>query len=88
MGKKKKGTIWDKILMGAVIGGAIGSVLGASIAPNKGEDTRKEIKETAKKAKKGSIKIIHKIKKLILRKPSTSETQTEEESKKIPHEHV
>lgn len=40
--------------MGAVIGGAIGSVLGASIAPKKGSETRQEIKETAIKAgKKG-----------------------------------
>ena len=40
-GKKK---IWDKVLMGAVIGGAIGSVLGASIAPKKGKETRDELK--------------------------------------------
>lgn len=41
---KGKRKIWDKVLMGAVIGGAIGSVLGASIAPKKGKETRDELK--------------------------------------------
>ncbi len=41
---KDKKKIWDKVLMGAVIGGAIGSVLGASIAPKKGKETRDELK--------------------------------------------
>jgi len=80
--------------MGAVIGGAIGSVLGASIAPKKGENTRKELAQAAKKAKTGGSKIIKRIKKFILRKnhsttshPSLEDTK-EEPEKKIPHEHV
>lgn len=34
--------------MGAIIGGAIGSVLGVAFAPRKGKDTRKIIKEKGK----------------------------------------
>ena len=45
--KSKTGKAFDKVIMGAVIGGAIGSVLGASIAPKKGTDTRKDISEAA-----------------------------------------
>lgn len=82
--EKKKHRIFDKILMGAVIGGAIGSVLGASIAPKKGSETRQDIVDTAKKAKKGSGLIIRFIKKLLLRKKPEEET----EQKKIPQEHV
>lgn len=44
--KKKKGigSALDKIFMGAIIGGAIGSVLGMSMAPKKGKETRKFLK--------------------------------------------
>ncbi len=82
--KKKKNSKIDKILMGAVIGGAIGSVVGAAIAPKKGKETREEIAESAKKAKKHSIKIIGKIKNFFNKK----EKQNKEAPKKIPHEHV
>lgn len=34
-----------KILTGVVIGSAIGSILGLTLAPKKGEDTRKYLKE-------------------------------------------
>ncbi|GEM_PF-2484920 len=37
--QKKKSHI-DKLVMGAIIGGAIGSVVGMSIAPKKGKETR------------------------------------------------
>lgn len=46
---KEKKRIWDKLIMGAVIGGAIGSVLGASIAPKKGSETREDAKNGFKK---------------------------------------
>lgn len=58
---KKKHAL-DKIFMGVVIGGAIGSVLGASIAPKKGKETRKEIFEAVKNAGKGSKKLFQKLK--------------------------
>lgn len=83
---KKKRKWVDKVLMGAVIGGAIGSVVGATIAPKKGEETRKDIAETAKKAKKKGSKFFKIIKKLILRRKNTE--TVEEDRKKIPHEHV
>lgn len=93
--KKKKRKILDKVLMGAIIGGAIGSVMGASIAPKKGEETRKEIIQAAKKAKKEGSKIIKTIKKFIFRKnhsttshPPLENTEEEPVEKKIPHEHV
>lgn len=47
---KKKGLkgAFDKIVMGAIIGGAIGSVLGMGLAPKKGKETRKALKNAAK----------------------------------------
>lgn len=44
---KKKQNSLDKILMGLVVGGAIGSVLGIGLAPKKGADTRKQIGKKA-----------------------------------------
>lgn len=35
----------DKIVMGVIIGGAIGSVLGLTLAPRKGKETRAIIKK-------------------------------------------
>jgi gas vesicle protein len=84
---KKKRKIVDKILMGAVIGGAIGSVLGATIAPKKGSETRKDIAQTADKAKKGGSKLFRIIKKWILSRKDKSKTE-EKDQKQIPHEHV
>ncbi len=40
---KKKGLF--KILSGVVVGGAIGSILGLTLAPKKGSETRKKIKD-------------------------------------------
>lgn len=39
--EKKGGKKLDNIIMGVILGGAIGSVLGLTLAPRKGEDTRK-----------------------------------------------
>lgn len=78
---KKKRSIWEKLILGAVIGGAIGSVLGATIAPKKGEDTRKELKETVEKTKKGAQIIIGSIRKKLLRSK-----EPENDVKQIPNE--
>ena len=45
--KKQSGL--DKILMGMVVGGAIGSVIGVGLAPKKGSETRKEVSKKAGK---------------------------------------
>jgi len=45
---KKNGKYIDKLVMGAILGGAIGSVVGLSLAPKKGEETRKIVKDKAK----------------------------------------
>lgn len=37
--KKKNGTL-EKVIMGVIIGGAIGSVLGVTLAPKSGKETR------------------------------------------------
>ena len=44
----KKSSVVDKLVLGAIIGGAIGSILGVSFAPRKGKDTRKIFKEKGK----------------------------------------
>lgn len=46
---KKKQSSLDKIILGAVVGGAIGSVLGVGLAPKKGADTRKDLGKQAGK---------------------------------------
>jgi len=46
--KKKQGTM-DKVIFGLLIGGAIGSVLGLTVAPEKGKKVRKGLKKTGKK---------------------------------------
>lgn len=44
---KKKSTL-DKIVMGALIGTAIGSAVSLTLAPQKGKETRDMVKEKAK----------------------------------------
>lgn len=45
--KKRKGMI-DKLVMGAIVGGAIGSVVGLAVAPKRGKETREYLKEKGK----------------------------------------
>lgn len=48
--EKKKSTL-DKIVMGAIIGTAIGSVIGLTMAPKKGKEARGFLKDKLEKAK-------------------------------------
>lgn len=59
--KEEGGKILDKVVMGAIIGGAIGSVLGASIAPKKGSETRKDIAEAASNVTEKSFSFFHRL---------------------------
>ncbi len=43
--KRKVGKGIFKVLTGVVVGGAIGSILGLTLAPQKGKDTRKAIRD-------------------------------------------
>ena len=52
--KKKKGVV-DKIVMGTILGGAIGSVIGITLAPKSGKETREYIKDKGKFAYQKSI---------------------------------
>ncbi len=45
--KKKKASL-DKLVMGAIVGGAVGSVIGMSIAPKKGSETREILAQQGK----------------------------------------
>lgn len=51
---KKKGVV-DKIVMGTILGGAIGSVVGITLAPKSGKETRKYIKDKGKIAYQKSL---------------------------------
>lgn len=52
--EKKKRSKIDKLIMGAIVGGAVGSVIGMSIAPKKGSETREIIAQKGKELiKKG-----------------------------------
>jgi gas vesicle protein len=57
--EKKQGHL-DKILMGVIVGGAIGSVLGVGLAPKKGSETRKEVGRQTGKALRGAKKLLDK----------------------------
>jgi len=43
--KKKVSKGIFKVLTGVIVGGAIGSILGLTLAPKKGKDTRKAIRD-------------------------------------------
>ncbi|MFA6305484.1 MAG: YtxH domain-containing protein [Candidatus Gracilibacteria bacterium] len=67
--KKEEGLrILDKVVMGAIVGGAIGSILGASLAPKKGSETRKDLMQAASKAKEKSFSFLHKLAHLFRKK--------------------
>lgn len=58
--KHEQSSTLDKIVMGAIIGTAIGSAIGLTIAPKKGEETRKILKTSeAKEVVKLSKEIIY-----------------------------
>ena len=61
--KKKKKGMMDKLVMGAIIGGAIGSVVGLSVAPKSGKETREYLKEKSVEAKDKGVKIWEVVKK-------------------------
>lgn len=55
----KKESRLDKVLMGVIVGGAIGSVLGIGFAPKKGSDTRKDIGKQANKILKNAKEVVN-----------------------------
>lgn len=58
--EKKKSKI-DKLVMGAIVGGAIGSIIGMSIAPQKGKDTREYIAQKGKDALEKGKEVTHQL---------------------------
>lgn len=54
---KKESTL-DKVLFGLLIGGAIGSVLGLTVAPDKGKKTRHELKKKGVKLSSKGAEIL------------------------------
>lgn len=93
--EKKKSTL-DKIVMGAIIGTAVGSVLGMSLAPKKGEETREmlkdkkeDVKAVAKLGKETTVGIFRLAKKLLFgKKPSHTMKKIPNEMEITPEEYV
>ncbi len=56
--QEKKENHLDKVVMGMIVGGAIGSVLGLGLAPKKGADTRKYLGKQAGKMLRGARDVI------------------------------
>ncbi len=93
MGKKKRSTV-DKVIMGAIIGTAVGSVIGLTVAPKKGKETRKilrkraknfvdeDVQELGKLAKETTVGLGRLAKRLLKKKQDTSEM------KEIPTEEI
>jgi len=69
-GLKKVKTKLDKVLLGVVVGGAVGSILGLTLAPKSGKETRKIIEENSKKVWKKAAEVLNSRKK----KPESPET--------------
>lgn len=59
--KEKKKSKLDKLIMGAIVGGAVGSVIGMSIAPKKGSETREIIAQKGKELIKKGQESLEKI---------------------------
>jgi len=82
--------------MGAIVGGAVGSVLGLVFAPKKGEDTRKFLKEKGKELIGKGLETSRNIHELAPQKMSfwrwlflgrkRKSKQKSQETKPIPHE--
>jgi hypothetical protein len=90
---QKKQSSLDKILMGMVVGGAIGSVLGVGLAPKKGTDTRKQIGKKAGKLFESAKEIVSETASKVLRdnhssKPSIHPTTLHRKPpvKRLPEE--
>ena len=81
----KKQSSLDKILMGVVLGSAIGSVLGVGLAPKKGADTRKDIGKQANKIFKGAKDVVNDTTKKLLpvKKENKPETRSPVSAKNI-----
>ena len=89
---EEKSTI-DKIVMGAIIGTAIGSVIGLTVAPKKGEETRQVIKDGVgknvnelKKLTQETAKGFLKIAKKLLFKEAGSPTPSASSGQKRSHQ--
>lgn len=67
MADKKRSRI-DKLIKGIIIGGAIGSVVGITLAPKSGKETRRDIQKTANSFFSRSKKEVVKIEKSIPQK--------------------
>jgi len=61
--KKGIGKKVDKLLLGVIVGGAVGSILGLTLAPKSGKETRKNIAEKLNKSRKKVFEIVGKKKK-------------------------
>ena len=55
---KKGESMLDKIIFGLLIGGAIGSVLGLTVAPDKGKNVRKRLGKKGRKISERSREIL------------------------------
>lgn len=70
--KEKRQNSLDKVLMGMIVGGAIGSVLGIGLAPKKGSETRKDIGKQANQLLKGAREVVSDAAQKLMKKPQTS----------------
>ena len=98
--RKKKGTI-EKIIMGAIIGTAVGSVIGLTVAPQKGKKTRsflkkkfekrnefidEDVKEIGKLTKETATGLLSIAKKLLQKDKVAIPPRGKKGLKKIPNE--
>ena len=57
---QKIGKKLDRLIMGVILGGAVGSVLGLTLAPRKGKETRQIIKEKSQDLLEKGKEVSHK----------------------------
>lgn len=83
--KPKRKSNLDKLIMGAIVGGAVGSVVGMSIAPQKGKETREIIAQKSKELIKKGQESLEKLSDLKDKKEVEAkiEQETKKEKKKL-----
>jgi len=87
---EKKSTV-DKIIMGAIIGTAIGSAISLTVAPKKGKETRADVKKLSKETAGGLFRLGKGLLRRLLRSVSspvktTSDRTPQAVMKELPDE--
>lgn len=86
MSDQEKKSAIDKIIMGAIIGTAIGSAVSLTVAPKKGSETREDVKQVTKDTASGFYRLGKAILRRLFRGKKTKENPVHRPMKALPNE--